>query len=102
MWLVRIAITLIWAVFLVWTLRYLFGARFRQRNPDVYALGVKGFGLTLWGVAVLVSTVSLSRAFPLRPWWFHFLWLGFVTLPICLWAGYVSQSVMSFFAPPRR
>jgi len=102
MWIVRIAITLIWAVFLLWTLRYLFGARFRRGNPEVYALGVKGFGLTFWGAEVLVLTVVLSRSFPLRPWWYHFLWLGFLTLPVCLWIGYGFQTVMSFFAPSRR
>jgi len=102
MWLFRIIITLIWALFLLWTLRYLFGARFRLRNPEVYALGVKGFGLTTWGVVVPLLTVIISRAFPLQPWWYHLLWLGSVTLPACLWVGYGFQTVMSFFAPSRR
>ena len=93
---------LAWGVFLCWTL-YRLGSRRAQLSATAYSYGVKRFGIGLWLVSVALEVVVVSRTGPKHySMLLHALTVAFVTLPVCLWVGYVWGQAMHELLPPRR
>jgi hypothetical protein len=93
---------LAWAAFIGWTL-YRLGSRRTQMGATTYEYGVKRFGIGLWLVSVLLEVIVVWRTGPKHySILLHALMVAFVTLPVCLWVGYVWGQAMHELLPHRR
>ena len=93
---------LVWAAFVLWTLYWL-GSRRAQMGVTTYTFGVKRIGISLWLVSIFLEVLgwlSGSKHQLHESLWLHALLVAFVTLPVCLWVGYVLGQAMHASAPP--
>jgi hypothetical protein len=91
-----------WGAFIAWSL-YRLGSRRAQMGTTTYNYGVKRFGIALWLVSVALEVVVVSQTGPKHYLvLLHALTVAFVTLPVCLWVGYVWGQAMHELLPHRR
>jgi hypothetical protein len=93
---------LAWGVFVFWTLYWL-GSRRAQLSATAYTYGVKRIGIGLWLVSIFFEVLAWltgSKHTLHGSLWLHALLVAFVTLPVCLWVGYVWGQAVHALAPP--
>jgi len=93
---------LAWGAFFFWTLYWL-GSHRAQMGATTYTLGVKRIGISLWAVAICLEVLAWlngEKHLLHESLWLHALLVAFVTLPVCLWVGYVLGQAMHASAPP--
>jgi hypothetical protein len=92
----------VWGVFVVWTL-YRLGSHRAQMGVTAYTYGVKRIGIGLWLVSIFLEVpawLTVSKHTLHGSLWLHALLVAFVTLPVCLWVGYVWGQTVHALAPP--
>ena len=95
---------LLWAGFIAFTL-YRLGSRRAQMGATTYTYGVKRFGIGLWLISIFLEVGIARETLPTHPvLWLQAVTVAFVTLPVCLWVGYVWGKAMHALLPrtPRK
>jgi hypothetical protein len=93
---------LLWAAFIAWTL-YRLGSRRTLMGFTTYTYGVKRFGIGLWLISILLEVSIARESAPTHPvLWLHAVLVAFITLPVCLWVGYVWGKAMHALLPRKR
>jgi hypothetical protein len=91
---------ILWLSFCVWTVRML-STRKTRGSDAVYTLGVKGYGLWMWGLSTAVAVAMVYRVNPGHSLFYYGVAFGLFLLPICLWGGYLWGVVMDGLFPTR-
>jgi hypothetical protein len=90
----------VYGVFAAWTLRRLYRSRGEGETPIIYHHGARGFGLAFWAAMTVLFTLRGGESS--QNIWVRLVLVGFVTLPVSLWAGYFwGQQMNSFFGGKR-
>ena len=97
----QVVFIIVWSLFSVWTIRKLSYLGSQEASSSTIRYGVKGYGITMWVVVVVMGVVLCCLINPNRPVWYYAFVIAFTLLPICLWGGYVWGAVMSSLSPKR-
>lgn len=92
----------VWLGFTVWTVRWLNNASQRKASPIVFRVGVGGMGILGWILSIALGAKALLDHGGISDVWLKILFIAFVQLPVCLWAGYLFGLGMQAFANSMR
>jgi hypothetical protein len=91
---VRLLIAVVWGALTLWTILRLGNPDFRSREPDVYRFGIKGYGMIMWALSIVLGTAVWSTLDPARMW-YHAGVVAFFLLPAWLWVGFFWAKVFA-------